>query len=133
MLLLRAYRRGANHMRRRPFRGCLALPSLSCLSLPPVPVTHIYRPRSPIAQVVVPLTTEGSPQRIPFLPPSSSVWDVNGRGNNWAWGYTNAASRLGGAMPTIGSTGVGKKGAAGAKPLLDRALDAIRKHVSAAR
>jgi hypothetical protein len=53
-------------------------------------------------KVVAPLLEEG-PGRIPWLPPSSVVYDHNGRGNNWAWGYHSAASRLGVAAAPAGS------------------------------
>lgn len=78
-------------------------------------------------QVVVPLVTDGSPSRLPFLPPSAAVWDVNGRGNNWAWGYTNASSRLG----AVNGTSVVTRKKGGSASLLDRSLNAVRKHVSA--
>jgi len=73
--------------------------------------------------VVCPLTQEGHASRIPFLPPSSVVFDHNGRGNNWAWGYSSVASRQGRDAPA----GVGLPRGTRA-PLLKRAMDAVRRH-----
>ncbi len=90
-------------------------------------------------KVVAPLLEEG-PGRIPWLPPSSVVYDHNGRGNNWAWGYHSAASRLGVAAAPAGLSSGGGSTAARAgglgcsagkakKPLIERALESIRKNV----
>ena len=86
-------------------------------------------------KVVAPLVTDGSPNKIPWLPPSSIAYDHNGRGNNWAWGYNSAASRLGepvGSNNAAGRVPGGPGCSAGRqkKPLLDRALDCVRKQVS---
>lgn len=58
-------------------------------------------------KVVKPLATDGAAGRIAWLPPSGVVYDHNGRGNNWAWGYTNVASRLGHAGGGGGGGGGG--------------------------
>lgn len=92
-------------------------------------------------KVVCPLVAEGSPTRIPWLPPTSVVYDHNGRGNNWAWGYNSAASRLGlpgehkgsgggeGGLTVRNPGGPGCSTGRAKKPLLERALDSIRKNV----
>jgi hypothetical protein len=140
----------------RSYESLFTKPSRSLTQTSPSPSRSLPQPHPrPFfshAQVVCPLVTEGNPQRIPFLPPSAAIWDVNGRGNNWAWGYSNAASRLGlgggvagassssstaagagggGGAGRSAGVAAGKKKGAGAAPLLDRALNAIRKHVSA--
>jgi hypothetical protein len=97
-------------------------------------------------RVVAPLVSS-STSRIPFLPKSSAVWDVNGRGNNWAWGYANAASRLGSDQPGYrasapnttepGGTSSSsvlykeKKASGSGKSLIERTLNAIRRHTEA--
>ena len=43
-------------------------------------------------KVVRPLRTPGDPCYLPFASAECIVYDQNGRGNNWAWGYTGAAS-----------------------------------------
>ena len=98
-------------------------------------------------RVVAPLVSSTSSSRIPFLPTSSAVWDVNGRGNNWAWGYANAASRLGSDQPgyraNISNTDLAtntstsltnikqKKASGSGKSLIERTLNAIRRHSEA--
>ena len=86
-------------------------------------------------KVVAPLCAESGSGRIPWLPPSAVVYDHNGRGNNWAWGYSNVASRLGGAPDAASGGGMSGRQVGGAsgsakKPLLERAMDAVRLHVS---
>ena len=92
-------------------------------------------------KVIAPLISESNSSRIAWLPPSAVVYDHNGRGNNWAWGYTSVASRLGtsatsDAVANHSSAGAAstytKSGAAGGrakKSLLERAMDAVRLHV----
>ena len=101
-------------------------------------------------RVVAPLVSSSSSSRIPFLPTSAAVWDVNGRGNNWAWGYANAASRLGSDQPgyranvqsstessgsiassTSSVSSKGKKASGSGKSLIERTLNAIRRHTEA--
>lgn len=94
----------------------------------------------PPSQVVAPLVTDGSRDRIPFLPPSAATYDFSGRGNNWAWGYSNSSSRLG-LPPSAGGAGGDKPAARGGvgaavkgggiarSDLLPRSLTAIRRHM----
>ncbi len=45
-------------------------------------------------KVVRGILAPGAPAHIPFVSAEGSiVWDDNGRGNNWAWGYTGLAGR----------------------------------------
>lgn len=106
-------------------------------------------------QVVKPLVEDDNPSHIPFLNRDSVLYDHNGRGNNWAWGYTSVASRLGAAPgsagPAAGTSSrlmrdrlhkqvdvpAGSKfvrSAAGTaamkRSLLDRTLDLLQRHVS---
>jgi hypothetical protein len=85
-------------------------------------------------KVVAPLVADAGAARVAWLPKSAAVYDHNGRGNNWAWGYTSVASRLGvsaadGAGGDAGGATAVRGAAGGARtPLVARALDAVRLH-----
>ena len=85
-------------------------------------------------KVVAPLVADTGTSRVAWLPKSSAVYDHNGRGNNWAWGYTSVASRLGvaagdGSAASSDGAAVVRGAAGGARtPLIARALDAVRLH-----
>lgn len=84
---------------------------------------------------------------LPFVSLNGSVaWDQNGRGNNWAWGYTGLAggARPGSKFATVpgaeSSSAGGKKGknagsgplfASSKTPLWKRAMETIRKQAEA--
>lgn len=76
-------------------------------------------------KVVRPLRTPGDPMHLPFATPESIAYDQNGRGNNWAHGYSGIASHRGvaGDGPHMSSQR--------AAPLSTRALAAIRKQAEA--
>lgn len=80
-------------------------------------------------KVVRGIVQEGASTHLPFVSLNGSiVWDHNGRGNNWAWGYTGLASHVGRASlsPAGEAAGASATGSAG-QPLWKRAIDAIRR------
>ena len=81
-------------------------------------------------KVVTALRTPGSPSYATCITAESVVYDQNGRGNNWAWGYANAAGSRG---PLRASTVVGSSGSSArvTLPLSRRAMDALRRQAEA--
>jgi hypothetical protein len=77
-------------------------------------------------KVVRPLRTPGDPLHLPFATPECVVFDHNGRGNNWAWGYTGAANH----RQPLGDGG-GHLTSARGDTLAARALAAVRKQAEA--
>lgn len=85
-------------------------------------------------KVVRGIVQEGAPTHLPFVSLNGSiVWDHNGRGNNWAWGYTGLASHVGAAAPAAaGGAGAATAGTgASGQPLWKRSIDAIRRQAEA--
>jgi Tubulin/FtsZ family, GTPase domain len=91
-------------------------------------------------------TSSASSSFLPFVSLNGSVaWDQNGRGNNWAWGYTGLAggARFGERFATVpgqeeggGMNRAGGKKPAGAfasskSPLWKRAMETIRRQAEA--
>jgi len=87
-------------------------------------------------KVVRTIVSEGSDSYLPFVSLNGSVvWDHNGRGNNWAWGYTGLASHRPGAAAAAAAGGGAVKSPLGSErgqPLWQRALAAIHDQVRAA-
>jgi hypothetical protein len=86
-------------------------------------------------KVVRTIVSEGSNSYLPFVSLNGSVvWDHNGRGNNWAWGYTGLASHRPGAAAGAAGSGAVKSplGSERGQPLWQRALAAIHDQVRAA-
>jgi len=85
-------------------------------------------------KVVRTIVSEGSDSYLPFVSLNGSVvWDHNGRGNNWAWGYTGLASHRPGAAAAAAGGGAVKSplGSERGQPLWQRALAAIHDQVRA--
>jgi hypothetical protein len=76
-------------------------------------------------KVVRPLRVVGEPEYLPFATAESVVFDQNGRGNNWAWGYTGIASHRAPVRSPISAAVVSRT-----PPLLERALDSVRRQES---
>ena len=75
-------------------------------------------------KVVRSLRMVGEPEFLPFATAESIVFDQNGRGNNWAFGYSGIASHRAPIRTEPGGAISGRTA-----PLLERALDAVRTQV----
>lgn len=67
------------------------------------------------------LSSASSPASLPFVTPSAVVYDQNGRGNNWAWGYTGVAGHRAKVVTTAGVLSTTR-----GEPLWQRAMTALR-------
>lgn len=83
-------------------------------------------------KVVRALRTPGAPAYTACVTPESIVHDYNGRGNNWAWGYTSLASHRGNSgRATRSHTAIAGPPAAVEAPLWSRAMDGLRRQAEA--